>query len=884
MAYGRQRKRAVLLAKKEAERKAKAGLTGLNPEALASVVSDDTNDLDNVSYTTTGGATVSVKNDRNKEVTPSVSILGGRKGFKPGQAGEPNEPMMSAGPASRSARGFSFDDELLLQGGPSVRGSAKPKQAAALTDFIGEDLSLNEEPTNSKFVTVPMDSEEDKMYAMDNSVLGEKLNDDGTVTYELPESFGDMREPQVTTNELTEAQLEPTMYDNVQPGQERALTPTLDNKGYGFDANGNIVAEQSIMHNPSDEQRAAAGLSLEEQLKEQELLRQLEQETRDSNNALLGDDTTTELGRGSLENQSVGKLTDGSAARMAGDVPGYQGAETEKVFGVDTFQKSGNAIDEGLDENVVEGDKENKVFANKTMDEVIADQQAVLPTEFSEADIMDGYSGEEKAQAPKAAGSSTVGEIAEEVKSAEADIQAAQAGNPHLDAITTDAKAVVEDVKTSLEQNKMTAEEAAKVVKNSLGQLGELLGIDGKDLVRGLMRYAGARIFGMSGNQAGRFMYEGFMADSQAEAKALADEKANMGLGADATSGMKNLAAYRQEMAIIEDKLAKGEITEKEAEEDKWRVKATLAGEKQQRVTYYNIRGVRPDGTQDTVEARTNVKGEQEIKENGVWIPSEESNLTDTQMTTKSNDQPFERGVVDPRIIKEIDAELAAGKITAAQAEEYKKNANIPNASRVDSTGTPAFHGKFKNETESDSYNYALRMVDAQPAIDIMLKDPEMVKQLGGVMAGIQQWGATHANDSIGAAGINNLLSENNVPRRFRPLASMWLQGLLRKDTGAAYSGYEYNDYLSGFMPVSGDNAGDIEQKRLIILQMTRNMAANAGAGSAYLMGRMDGRFRAPTTIQKIVDNAIGNTAGGSTTSSSFGLSAEEEAAWNAYQ
>ena len=177
MANGRQRKRAVLLAKKEAERKAKLGLAGLSPQALTSVVSDDTNDLDNVSYTTTGGATVSVKNDRNKDTTPTVNILGGNAGnFDPDAQISPygktvngmtypvgmddvditpqgditpsysetvnTGNLMSNGSSSRSARGyddsvqmaggspngrkargFSFDDELLLQGGPSVRSA-----------------------------------------------------------------------------------------------------------------------------------------------------------------------------------------------------------------------------------------------------------------------------------------------------------------------------------------------------------------------------------------------------------------------------------------------------------------------------------------------------------------------------------------------------------------------------------------------------------------------------------------------------------------------------------------------------------------------------------------------------------------------------------------
>jgi len=73
MAKGRQRKRDNLLAKKAAE----AGLAGLTPQALTSIISDDDNDLDNVSFSTTDGATTTIKNNRNKDTKPR------KRGFAP---------------------------------------------------------------------------------------------------------------------------------------------------------------------------------------------------------------------------------------------------------------------------------------------------------------------------------------------------------------------------------------------------------------------------------------------------------------------------------------------------------------------------------------------------------------------------------------------------------------------------------------------------------------------------------------------------------------------------------------------------------------------------------------------------------------------------------
>ena len=900
MAKGRQRKRDNLLAKKAAE----AGLAGLTPQALTSIISDDDNDLDNVSFSTTDGATTTIKNNRNKENQPRKrgfaplgdtapalpgSNLGGRKGYTPGNGNFPDtgpngrgsfrpddELMLANGSATRSNLGgrkgympgnnipdagpmgrgsfAPMEDELLLSNGPSVRGSRKPKQAKALTDFVGEDLT----GADNQFVTVAMDSQDDLNYQADDSVIGEEINDDGTVTYEFAKDFNDMSVPEVTETEATAAQLEPGMYDNVEAGQERALTPTLDNKGMLE------FPEEPIFGRQSDEEKATAAITMEEQLKEQALLRQLQADTMATDGRkgyTPGQDT---LG---VNDELDGARKDYMPGEDPLGTPGGNNRGSRKGY------RPGNDND---------GVNKDELYESPGYGQT-AEEKADIDIQAS----MDGFKEEEKpAEEVKAAGSSTVGEVAEEAKKAEVDIQAAQAGNPHLEAVTEDAKAKVEEVKAKVEAGEVTPEAAADMIKGSLGQLGELLGIDGKDLVRGLFRYAGARIFGMSGNEAGRFMYEGFMGDETAEATVEAAKLANSGLGSDATANQKNLKAYNDYIDNVDTRVANGELTKEEGDKEKRTANQIFGVDKQQRISSYNVKGIRPDGTEDTVLAKNDASGNQLVYDDGQWIPIEQSNLTDVQRTVASANQPFERGVADKRVIAEIDAELAAGNITEEQAIEYKKNASIPNATRIDSKGNPSFAGKFKNETESDSYSYALRMVNAQPAIDVMLQDPEMVEKLSAVMSGIQSWGAMNANDSISAGVINNIFKKENLPQQFRPLTSMWLQGLLRKDTGAAYSGYEYNDYLSGFMPMTGDLPGTIEQKRLQMVQMTRDMAANAGSGSAYLMGRMDGEFRAPDGVQAMVDLATDTVKGNSTKDSSNNagyenLSQAEKDAWD---
>ena len=893
MAKGRQRKRDVLLAKKAAE----AGLAGLSPQALTSVISDDDNDLDNVSFSTTDGATTTIKNNRNKDTQPRKrgfaplgdtapalpgSNLGGRKGYKPGNgnipdtgpksrgafapmddelmlAGGPNsrsargliaDPLVSNGPNGRSARGFSFDDELLLQG-PNGRMAKPKKQAAALTAFIGEDLSDTPDPSN-RFVTVAMDSEEDQIYGMDDSVIGEELNDDGTVTYELPGNFGDMREPEVTTTQATEAQLEPGMYDNVAAGEEVALTGTLDNKGYSFDQNGNVVAEQSIMHNPSDEQRATAGLSLEEQLKEQELLRNLEQETRDSNKELLGDDSTTEIGEGSLNNQSVGMLEDGSQAKLTGDVPGYEGVKAKT-------QTNQNFVDEALLTNV---NRKEPVNTDELYEAPGADLTPDM--ELSEAEMMDGYSEEEKpAEEIKAAGSSTVGEVAEEAKKAEADIQAAQAGNPHLEAVTEDAKAKVEDVKAKVEAGEVTPEAAADMIKGSLGQLGELLGIDGKDLVRGLFRYAGARVFGMSGNEAGRFMYEGFMGDEAAEAKVKADSMANMGLGTNATAQQKNLKAYKDEVKAIEEDptlSVEQKVAAKKTADEMFGInQGTSMGRP------VNIQARREDGTEEIVAGRRNDNNSYDVFLDNKWIPIEESGLSEVQITGRNANQAMEDGAKDMR---------AGGNGIA-----------IPNAYSVGKDGSPLF--KMKTE-QAKRYGLIKRAVDNYPVVAEMMSRPEVQEDITSLIGGLETWAAKNSNAAITPAVIATM-AKDSVPKIYASATASWLQALLRADTGAAYTGTEIADYIGTNIPSVGDAGAPTEFKLNQMAKATKALIPGAGEAAPYLMGIMDGSIRPDNDAiegvniaRKAIEAKYG-VANDTTTAEPSGLSDDELTAWNTY-
>jgi hypothetical protein len=814
MANGRQRKRDVLLAKKAAEQAARDGLAGLSPEGLTSIVSNDSNDLDNISYSTTDGATVNIKNNRIKDSVPTTNVLGGRKGYMPGNqvmedelilgsnlggrkgympgstnsqgpstnfrssdpstyfnvsqgpnslARTPNVPNfnsqdpntyrnVSEGPNSLARS--SFEDELLLSSGPNVRGSARP-QAKAITEFIGEDLS----PATNQFYTVDIDSADDLTLQQDDSVIGETLNDDGTVTYELaPINLG---EPIVTTSALTKDEKLPGLYDNVAPGKETALTPTIDNTS----------TEQAIMHDPSDAEMATHVLTMEEQLKEEELLRQLEKETRESNANIEG--STTIDGEGSLynpDNQSVGILNN----EVKPDAKLTEGSEA-------------------ADSEITAADNHH-LF--ETANNIHENEPGSTPPEV----------------------------VVEEIEAADNEITAATAGNHHLFEIANGAKGEVEKVKEEVENGAITVEDAKEKIKSSLGQLGELLGIDGKDLVRALFRYAGGRIFGMSGNEAGKFMYEGFMADEVAEAKVEAAKLENMGLGTGATAQQKNLKAYKEEIKRIDNDAslsAEEKVAAKKTANEVFGVnKPTSMGRP------INIKGIMPDGTEEIVVGRRNDNNSYDVFMNDKWVPLKLSGLTDVQVTSRGAEQAFERGVVDPR-----------------------NDIGIDNAVYVSSGGVPAF--KHKTESERKSYQLAKRAVDNYPIVDAMMKDPEMLEHITSAMGGLQTYAAGNANSKITAASINLAIGDS-IPQKYRSATQAWLQSLLRADTGAAYSETEIMDYIATNIPQVGDLPDTVAFKIAQMKSTTETMAANAGQGAKYLLGRLEGSVEPPESVKRL--------------------------------
>ena len=582
---------------------------------------------------------------------------------------------------------------------------------------------------------------------------------------------------------------------------------------------------------------------MEEQLKEQALLRQLQADTQG-----------TDGRKGYMPG------TSGSTTRAGlGGRKGYMPGETQSgpvVRGSRKGYKPGNDND-GVDQDALyespgyEGVQPGPEMEMDGYDEIAP----TTPSTITSPNIHENEPGTTPPEV-----------IAEEAENAEKDIQAAQAGNPHLDGIVGDAKTEVEKLAEEVETGVTTPEAAADKIKNSLGQLGELLGIDGRDLIRGLFRYAGARVFGMSGNEAGRFMYEGLMADEAAEAKVEAAKLENMGLGSGATAQQKNLKAYKEEIQRIDNDTSLSDeekvVAKKTADEVFGINKSATMGRP------LNIQGRRSDGSEEIVAARRNDNNSYDVflaDENGEerWVPIELSGLTDIQVTGRNANQAIEAGAKDMR--------------------NGEGGVPIPNAYMVGTDGTPLFNMKAE---QAKRYGLIKRAVDNYPVVAAMMANPEAQEEVTALMGGLQTWAAKNANAAITPAVIAEI-ADNTVPKIYASATSAWLQALLRADTGAAYTGTEIADYIGTNIPSVGDAGVPTEFKLNQMAKATKALIPGAGEAAPYLLGIMNGTIRPDNDAlegveiaKRAIEAEYGNA---NTTGIPDGLSEEELAAFNAY-
>ena len=912
MANGRQRRLAAR--RKIAERaKRNDSLAGLSADALTNIISDDNNDLDEVSFTTTDGAKVSMKNQRGKNedggtVRPKINTLGTTYGGGPTQMG----PL-----------GQSFSGGPTFTGYPTPDPELPEKQPDAITAFIGEDLSMPDNigtnysggPTHmgplgttygggslqagagpdldfsgQELSTDDFGNVLDKELQAD--ILAEQMNRSafgnedflGTEVLQTPNApigtsyGGGATQSGVTSRDMqfsdgfsggplqnnrpnidnigtnysggptqignlgTDYSGGPTFtgypepeWDPVMPqnafdeldGYAMADNPALPenadiieaqmNRNAGFDDSWQDVIASDAQTNAQDmrpigtsypggplQEGTPDALGFPDQADKARAQAEYDQRLAEEDMAAqMRGPIGTPYSGGPLQDSTMTAREKAQAQRELRqnpdilDFPEEEVTETEIPAVTDPLlTPEGTPIRQGAQTLEEAAQAAGAVNADGTMDQDWVDTQ-----------FPDNYDGI----------------VANEAEKANSEIIAATAGDPQAAAVVKDAKDNISKLKEAVESGATTIDEAKEAMSSSFGQLGELLGIDKKDLVRALFRFGGAMVFGSSANAAAKFAYEGWTTDNS-----------DTVLGKDATAKQRNLAAYNKEVKTLDAKVAAGQITQEAADAQKKIVDQIYSVNKKQTMGRpVNIKGISKEtGAEEVIAGRRNENNSYDVFLDGQWVPIEEAGLEEIQITGRGAEQAFEKGVKDPRT-----------------------GVGIDNATYVSSTGVPTF--TFKTGDARKAYQLAKRSVDSFPVIEAMMSDPKNVKALTSAMGGLATYAAGHANDSVTAASINLALGDS-LPQKFKSATSAWLQALLRADTGAAYSETEIMDYIATNIPQVGDTQETVEFKLQQMKSTTETMAANATQGSKYLLGRLDGSIQAPDAVKRMHEMAKG--------------------------
>lgn len=237
--------------------------------------------------------------------------------------------------------------------------------------------------------------------------------------------------------------------------------------------------------------------------------------------------------------------------------------------------------------------------------------------------------------------------------------------------------------------------------------------------------------------------------------------------------------------------------------------------------TGQQIRWIDSEGNERIKGARLK-DGEPFIQDaTGEWKPAHEvAGTTDWRYVNRSD---------------EMDVEMRAG--------------GIPNAIYYDdATGMPVF--QFQREGEQKALGYALRSLAAQNELDkvIARTDPETVTSL---TESLKRWAAGNADEKISAAVLNDLIGDS-LPQEMQATAYRFLQGVLRVDTGAAYTGTEIANYTAAFLPSPGDTAESMKSKRLARGLEVLGISSRTGKAAPWLLGVIGGKYEMPSMYSSL--------------------------------
>lgn len=190
--------------------------------------------------------------------------------------------------------------------------------------------------------------------------------------------------------------------------------------------------------------------------------------------------------------------------------------------------------------------------------------------------------------------------------------------------------------------------------------------------------------------------------------------------------------------------------------------------------------------------------------------------------------------------------------INSSDAPDVEAGAGgIPNAvGYSEKLNLPTF--RFDRESEQKAYSMTFRQVLAETRIgslqDKMVEDGHSLKEMTSLSHKFLEWAAKNTGKHITASVINEVVGDT-LPQKLQSDYSKFLQGVLRNDTGAAYTETEITDYFGSFMPSAGDTLDTIQYKRNGRIGELMGQIPKTGAGAEYLSGLLEGSISPPLVM-----------------------------------
>jgi|APSaa5957512535_1039671.scaffolds.fasta_scaffold02409_8 hypothetical protein len=428
---------------------------------------------------------------------------------------------------------------------------------------------------------------------------------------------------------------------------------------------------------------------------------------------------------------------------------------------------------------------------------------------------------------------------------ASADLDAATVGDPEKTAVGNDTKQRVDDLGKAVDSGLVTADEAINSIKGLFSGLGDLLGVDSKDMIRALARYAAVRVMGYSGDSAVQFAWKQFEADEATEAAT----------GKDAKDFIQNAQVYNAEADKLEAQAETTAIADQNdpsikhysaegkrqlARAKKLRAKASSQTKDDKLNKAFNVIVTKPNGTEVDMTARDTAEG-YEVKDpkTGEWVPSDQFGKTRRVGINESRN----RYATDSRITEDSNYESV-----------------IPEASGMNSDGSPFFDTSDWGESGKKNHNYSQRATEGFMVMDKILSDSESRKK-------VMNWKSQFLgiiNDSKQEESISMAYMKNKIQD---PLAQVFFRALedsavakLRTETGAAYNVQELKGAIAAF-PSYQDANGAVTDYKMADAKSRALMYSSTVPSGRYFNGLINGVYKPSDVLQKkmdVVDRMIG--------------------------